>query len=114
MWARPTPLLVKPIRTVCAILVGTINKKAPKACYIEKWADWQWLPGAIEAIVMLKKAGYRLLVISNQAGIARGKMTEDDLADIHQQMLADIRVAGGDIDKIYYCPHGWNDGCASP
>ena len=81
---------------------GVLNKKAPKACYIEKWSDWEWLPGALQAIALLRKAGYRLLIISNQAGIARGKMTEEDLTDIHKHMLEDIRSVGGDIDKIYY------------
>jgi D-glycero-D-manno-heptose 1,7-bisphosphate phosphatase len=61
--------------------------------------------------VRLSQAGYRLFVISNQAGIARGAMTEDDLMAVENRMLADVREAGGRIDGAYYCRHGWEDGC---
>jgi D-glycero-D-manno-heptose 1,7-bisphosphate phosphatase len=90
---------------------GVINKKAPKAEYITKWADWQWLPGSKEAICLLKKNGYQVIIISNQAGIARGLMTETDLREIHNQMQQELESCGAQIDKIYYCPHGWDAGC---
>ena len=90
---------------------GVINQKAPKAEYITKWSEWIWLPGSKEAICMLKKAGYRVLVVSNQAGIARGYMTHDDLSAIHKKMENELNEWGGGIDKIYYCPHGWDEKC---
>jgi histidinol-phosphate phosphatase family protein len=90
---------------------GVINTKAPKAEYITKWSDWKCLHGSKEAICLLKKAGYQIIVVSNQAGIARGYMTELDLSNIHQKMLAELTEAGGGIDKIYYCPHDWNENC---
>jgi D-glycero-D-manno-heptose 1,7-bisphosphate phosphatase len=52
-----------------------------------------------------------VIVISNQAGIARGAMTEADLADIHRRMNQEVTQSGGRIEAIYYCPHGWDDGC---
>jgi len=48
---------------------------------------------------------------SNQAGIARGAMTEADLLDIHRRMVRETVQAGGRIDVIYYCPHNWDEGC---
>lgn len=91
---------------------GVLNHKAPKACYVCNWNDWRWIDGSIEAIAKLTKAGYRLIIISNQAGIARQKMTSEDLDDIHKNMMCDIEEQGGHIEKIYYCPHGWDEGCA--
>jgi len=90
---------------------GVINKKAPKAQYITKWAKWNWIDGSKEAICLLKKAGYRVIIVSNQAGIARKLMTEEDLAEIHSKMQQELIECGGSIDKIYYCPHGWGDNC---
>ena len=49
--------------------------------------------------------------MTNQPGIARGHMTISDLDDIHSQMLGHVKAYGSNIDHIYYCPHGWNEGC---
>jgi histidinol-phosphate phosphatase family protein len=90
---------------------GVLNRKAPRAEYVRRWEEFEWLPGAKEALRLLKEAGYRVVVVSNQAGIARGAMTESDLADIHRQMVREATQAGGRIDAIYYCPHNWEEGC---
>jgi len=90
---------------------GTLNVRPPRACYIERPEDFVWLPGAREAVARLKKAGYTLILISNQPGIARGRLTEETLSAIHQKMQNDLREAGGEVDHIYYCPHNWDDGC---
>ncbi len=90
---------------------GVLNKKPPRAEYVRSWREWEWLPGAVEALRRFTEAGYRVIVVSNQAGIARGVMTEADLSMIHTQMKADVAAAGGRIDAIYHCPHGWDDGC---
>lgn len=90
---------------------GTLNVRPPRACYIERPEDFIWLPGAREAVKKLKDAGYTLILISNQPGIARGNLTEETLAAVHEKMQADLREIGAEIDKIYYCPHNWDDGC---
>lgn len=90
---------------------GVLNKKAPKAEYITKWRDWEWIEGSKEAICLLKKNGYRIIMVTNQAGIARGKMTETDLEEIHNNMQNDLSDCGGVVDAIYHCPHGWDDKC---
>jgi len=90
---------------------GTLNVKAPKACYIEKAENFVWLPDAIDAVKKLKDAGYTVVLISNQPGIARGRLTEDALQQIHEKMRGELKECGADIDYIYYCPHDWDEGC---
>jgi D-glycero-D-manno-heptose 1,7-bisphosphate phosphatase len=60
---------------------------------------------------LFHRAGYRVIVVSNQAGIARGAMTEADLAAINLRMTTEAREAGGRIDAVYHCPHDWDAGC---
>lgn len=90
---------------------GTLNARPPRACYIEKPEDFIWLPGARSAVKRLKDAGYTVILISNQPGIARGNLTEETLGEIHDKMQRDLREIGAEIDKIYYCPHNWDEGC---
>jgi len=90
---------------------GVLNKKPPRAEYVRTWADFEWLPGAKDALKLFNDAGCQVIVVSNQAGIARGAMTEADLDAIHDHMKEEAIQAGGRIDAIYHCPHGWDDGC---
>jgi len=90
---------------------GTLNVRPPRACYIERPEDFMWLDGAKEAIKRLKEAGYFIILISNQPGIARGNLTEETLQQIHKKMQRDLEEVGAKIDRIYYCPHNWDDGC---
>jgi D-glycero-D-manno-heptose 1,7-bisphosphate phosphatase len=83
---------------------GVINRKLP-GDYVKSWDEFEFLPGAIDALVALKRHGYRLVVATNQRGIGLGKFTEELLQSIHQRMTAEISRAGGGIDAIYYCPH---------
>jgi D-glycero-D-manno-heptose 1,7-bisphosphate phosphatase len=90
---------------------GVLNRKPPRAEYVRTWSDWTWLPGALEALRVLRASGYRVVVVSNQAGINRGAMTETALFDIHSRMKEEVEQAGGRIDAIYFCPHDWDEGC---
>lgn len=90
---------------------GVLNRKAPRSQYVRTCDEFEWLPGAREALRLFKEAGYRVIIASNQAGIARGAMTERDLLHIHERMKADVLKAGGEIDAIYHCPHCWDEGC---
>jgi histidinol-phosphate phosphatase family protein len=90
---------------------GVLNEKAPRANYVRNWAEFKWLPGALESLRALKEAGFRVLIVSNQAGVARGAMTEADLLEIHRQMVKAAEREGGRIDAIYYCPHNWDENC---
>lgn len=81
---------------------GTINVEKE---YLYRVDDWEWIPGAIEAIGMFKHAGYRVVVVSNQAGIARGKYGVDEVDSLHDFVQKDLAVSGIAIDAFYYCPH---------
>jgi D-glycero-D-manno-heptose 1,7-bisphosphate phosphatase len=90
---------------------GVLNRKPPRAHYVTRPEEWEWLPGALDGLRRLAAAGFRTIVVSNQAGIGRGAMTARDLDDVHEHMLRDVRGAGGHIDAIYHCPHDWDEGC---
>lgn len=90
---------------------GVINKKAPKSDYIKHWNEFEFLPGAIEAIKLLSDNGFQIFIVSNQAGITRGLMDKKDLDLIHENMLKEINNSGAKINGIYVCTHGWDDGC---
>lgn len=84
---------------------GVINKRPPEHDYVRKWEEFEFLPGAIEAIRLLNQSDYRVFVVTNQRGIARRLMTEKNLAEIHKKMRAELAKNGAKIDEIYYCPH---------
>ena len=90
---------------------GVLNRRPPVAAYVRRPEDVEWLPGALDAVRRLSEAGIRLIVVSNQAGVARGAMTMADLAAVEERMQADVTAAGGRIESFLYCPHGWDDGC---
>ncbi|MBI4778029.1 HAD family hydrolase, partial [Candidatus Desantisbacteria bacterium] len=73
--------------------------------------EFIFLPGAIEAIKRIKQKGLMVIIITNQSGIGRGIMSEDDLAKVHRQMLVEMKKEGATIDAIYYCPHSPDNGC---
>lgn len=90
---------------------GTLNVCPPRACYIEKPEDFVWLEGAKEAVKMLNDAGYLTIVVSNQPGVARGNMTEQDLEAVNTRMCNDLEAFGAHLDHIYSCMHDWDEGC---
>lgn len=88
---------------------GVINEN--RADYVKHWDEFRFLPGSREAIAKLTQAGHRIVVCSNQAGVAKGIISIETVEDIHARMLAAIREAGGVIEKVYYCPHGKEENC---
>ena len=106
-----TEAFLKPQQAVILDRDGVLNERPPRAHYVRSWEEFRWLPGAIKALGFLKDAGYKLVLASNQSGIARGVMTEADLACLHETMAADLAGSNVALDAIYYCPHGWDDGC---
>lgn len=93
------------IKTVFLDRDGVINRKRPEGDYVKRWEEFEFLPGAKEALKVLKEMGVRLIVVTNQRGIARGVMTERDLEEIHRRMLEELSLFGASVDAIYYCPH---------
>jgi len=89
---------------------GVINHDSDN--YIKSVNEWAPIPGSIDAVVRLSQAGYKVVVATNQSGLARGYFDEIALANIHSYMCSVVEDAGGNIDAIFYCPHGPEDGCS--
>lgn len=90
---------------------GVINKKAPKAEYITRWENFTFLPDSVKALQLLSKRNYQIYIITNQAGIARGSMSGQQVDDIHRKMISLLKKKGVEIHGLYLCPHGWDEGC---
>jgi D-glycero-D-manno-heptose 1,7-bisphosphate phosphatase len=84
---------------------GTINVKMPEGDYVERPEQVQLLPGAAAAIAALNAAGVPVFVVTNQRGIALGRMTEEDLARVHERVSALLASEGAHVDAFYWCPH---------
>ena len=91
-----------------------INRKAPEGEYVTSWAEFAFLPEALTGLRMLAEWGVPVVVVTNQRGIARGRMTAADLEDIHRRMSAAVADAGGRLDAIYHCPHEGGCECRKP
>ena len=88
---------------------GVINQDSKD--YIKSAEEWQAIPGSLQAIARLCQNGYRVVVASNQAGLARNKLTIVDLGEIHRKMLDHLSQYGGTIDAFFFCPHDPKKGC---
>jgi D-glycero-D-manno-heptose 1,7-bisphosphate phosphatase len=85
---------------------GTINQKAPEGDYIKTPSELVLLPGAAEAILRLNDIGITVIVVTNQRGIALGRITEADLEEVHAELSARLEdAAGARIDAFFHCPH---------
>ncbi len=87
---------------------GTLN---PDPGYITSPDQFELFPGVSEALARLKRAGARLIVITNQSGVARGFLSRDDLDAVHTKLKRLLDGAGVSLDAIYFCPHHPDDGC---
>lgn len=72
--------------------------------YVHRWEDFRWIPGAREAIATFNRAGWIVIVVTNQSGVGRGYYTEDDMHALHGRMIQDLAAAGGHIDAVYHAP----------
>lgn len=88
---------------------GVINHDSD--AYIKAPIEWTPIPGSLEAIARLSRAGYRVVVASNQSGVGRGLFDVDTLFDIHRKFLSLLQDEGGRIDGFFFCPHHPDDGC---
>ena len=88
---------------------GVINEDSDD--FIKSPSEWKPIRGSLEAIARLHRGGWRVVVATNQSGIARKLLDLDTLARIHETMQRQIGDAGGMIDAVFFCPHGPNDHC---
>lgn len=89
---------------------GVINQDSD--AFIKNPDEWIPIPGSLEAIARLSRAGWHIVIASNQSGIARGLFSMTTLNAIHAKMRRELANAGGAIDAVFICPHGPNDNCA--
>ena len=85
---------------------GVLNRKLPEGDYVSDWAQFEWLSGAVEAIVRMNRAGLTVIVVSNQRGVALGRLSVEQLELIHGQMRNHLARHAARLDAVYYCPHG--------
>lgn len=91
---------------------GVINQKMPKAEYVTRWDEFQWIEENVLGMEQLAKRGYRFIVVSNQAGVQRGAISVEALDDIHTRMCLALKSRGIEILDIYVCPHHWDENCS--
>lgn len=73
--------------------------------YVHRWENFRWIPGAREAVAAFNRAGWLVVVVTNQSGVGRGYYTEADMHALHARMSEDLAQAGARIDAFYFCPH---------
>lgn len=79
--------------------------------YIKSPEEWLPIPGSLEAIAELNRAGYRVLVATNQSGVARGYYDLAMLTRIHEKMHTSLAAMGGKVEEIFFCPHHPDEAC---
>jgi D-glycero-D-manno-heptose 1,7-bisphosphate phosphatase len=88
---------------------GVINYDSEH--YIKSLDELKFIPGSLEAIARLTKAGHQIFVITNQSGVGRGLFTLETLQQMHQHIAKEAEKLGGKIEKFYFCPHKPEEGC---
>ena len=88
---------------------GTINEDSDK--HIKSLDEWKPIKGSLEAIGRLVQADYRIVVATNQSGIARGKLDTRTLFAIHDRLQRAASQVGGRVDAFFFCPHAAESGC---
>ncbi len=84
---------------------GVLNRNLPAGRFVTCCEELELLPGVEEAVAKLNRRGHKVIVVSNQRGIALGLYSEDDLRQMHDRLQADLAEKGGHLDAIYICPH---------
>lgn len=87
---------------------GVLNRKLPEGSFVRSWAEFEPLPGIAEAVARLNRTGARVLVVSNQRGIALGLYSATDVDAIHAALDELLRREGAHIDGYFHCPHERN------
>jgi D-glycero-D-manno-heptose 1,7-bisphosphate phosphatase len=88
---------------------GTINRDSPD--YVKSWDEFEFLPGSLEALAALTRAGCSLILVTNQSAVGRGIVALQTLNHTHSRLRAAVAAAGGRIESIFFCPHRPEDDC---
>ena len=109
-WKRAERYL-QPKKIVLLDRDGVINEKAAKGEYVNCWEEFHWIERTRDSLRQLSKMGFRFIVISNQAGIARRMTSLEEVKRIHRKMVETLAAEGIEILQVYVCPHHWEDNC---
>jgi D-glycero-D-manno-heptose 1,7-bisphosphate phosphatase len=103
------------LRTVFLDRDGVLNEKMPEGQYVTRWEEFHALPGVDGALRRLNDSGLRVVVVTNQRGIARGLYSLADVEAIHTRFEQELHPAGARIDAFFICPHDReNCNCRKP
>jgi D-glycero-D-manno-heptose 1,7-bisphosphate phosphatase len=91
---------------------GVIIRKAPDGEYVADWREVEFLQGSSEAIAAFCSFGYKVIIVTNQRGVATGKIKLSKLVEIHAKMKDVIASRGGIVSGVYVCPHDISEDCA--
>lgn len=94
-----------------AVFLDRDGTLAEDVGYCRRPEDFWLFPYAAKAVAQLNRLGHKVIVVTNQSGIARGFLSEDDLAAIHDKMYRALAAGGATVDALYYCPHHPDNGC---
>jgi D-glycero-D-manno-heptose 1,7-bisphosphate phosphatase len=93
------------VQTVFLDRDGVVNEKMPEGRYVTHWDEFHVLPGVAEAIRLLNRSGMRVIVVSNQRGVALGHYTAEDVLGIHTEFQKLLQAKRAHVDGFYFCPH---------
>jgi len=91
---------------------GVINRYPGDTKYVTDWNEFEFLPGALEAIRRLTENDFKIFIVSNQAGVSKGIYTQEKLGEITSNMLKEVKNASGRIQQVLYCIHKDEDNCS--
>lgn len=97
------------MRTLLLDRDGVINQDSDE--FVRSAVEWRPLPGSLDAIALAQRAGFRIVVVSNQSGLARRLFGIADLNAIHRRLIDELDRVGGRIDAFFFCPHAPDAGC---
>lgn len=89
---------------------GVINRDSPD--FIKSWSEFEFLPGSLQALVELTRAGFEIILITNQSAVNRGLISEANLHRLHDRMREAVASRGGRIRDIFFCPHLPEERCS--
>jgi histidinol-phosphate phosphatase family protein len=90
---------------------GVINRYPGHREYVKSWAEFRFLPGVKKALALLTGRGFKVFVISNQAGVGKGIYAKEALDELTQKMLQGLVKYGAKIHGVYYCTHTKEERC---
>ena len=90
---------------------GVINEYPGDTKYVNNWGKFKFISGSIDGIKKFNSCGFKMYIISNQAGVSKGLYTQDNLNEINENMLKEFKTRGARVEDIYYCTHLEIDNC---